>query len=139
MIQLLTINFINQNKETIRNETKEFKQNNNDKKQLENYCNQKLLEISPIHGISPKQYFEEYKISDDIRMEILTYLKPIQLFKTVTLLNKQFNKNAKTMHESTNDKFSKVFETFNFTVNSFLEMAEYCSNSQRMVAFWLIF
>ena len=75
LIQLLTINFVKQNKETIQNEIKEFNSENSETQQLESYCNQKLLEISPIHGFSPKPYFLDYKVSDDIRMEILTYLK----------------------------------------------------------------
>ena len=98
---------------------------------LENYCSQKLLEISPIHGFSPKAYFLDYKISDDIRMEILTYLKPIEIFKSVSLLNKRFNKNVQTIHESSNDKYNKMFETKNFTFDSFLEMEEYCNNNKR--------
>ena len=133
LIQLLTINFIKQNENIIQNEIEKFNNQNhdNDRKQLENYCNQKLLEISPIHGFSPKTYFQEYNVSDDIRMDILTYLKPIQLFKTITLLNKQFNKNVKKMHSSTNSKYNKVFETSNFTFDSFLEMEEYCTNTKR--------
>ena len=115
----------------MQNETKEFDNKNNNKQQLENYCNQKLLEISPIHGFSPKPYFLEYNVSNDIRMEILTYLKPIQLFKTMTLLNKQFNRNVRAMHSSTNNKYSKMFETRNFTFNSFFEMEEYCNNMKR--------
>ena len=134
LLQLLTINFIQKNEQIIQNERKEFNNNNNNMnntRQLENYCNQKLLEISPIHGFSPKPYFLDYKISDDIRMEILTYLKPIQLFKTITLLNKQFNKNVKKIHASPNEKYSQVFETSNFTFDSFLEMEEYCKDNKR--------
>ena len=131
LIQLLTINFVKQNKETIQNETKQLQKKNNNNHQLENYCNQKLLEISPIHGFSPKPYFLDYKVSDDIRMEILTYLKPIELFKTIRLLNKQFNKNVERMHESTNDKYSRIFEISNFTFDSFLEMEEYCNSNKR--------
>ena len=129
LIQLLTINFIQQNEQTIQSETKNL--NGNHAKQLEIYCSQKLLEISPIHGFSPKPYFLDYNISDDIRMEILTYLKPIQLFKTISRLNKQFNKNVKIMHESTNSKYNKIFETRNFTFDSFCEMEKYCNNYNR--------
>ena len=131
LIQLLTINFVKQNKETIQNETKQLQNQNSNTQQLENYCNEKLLEISPIHGFSPKPYFIDYKVSDDIRMEILTYLKPIQVFKAITLLNKQFHKNVQIMHESTNDKYSKIFEPRNFTFDSFLDMEEYCHNSKK--------
>ena len=81
LIQLLTINFIKQNEATIQSEIKEFNNKNNNTQPLENYCNEKLLEISPIHGFSRKHYFLEYNVSSDIRMEILTYLKPIELLK----------------------------------------------------------
>ena len=135
LVQLLTINFIQKNEQIIQNETKQFLEtndnNNNNNTKLENYCSQKLLEISPIHGFSPKPYFLDYKISNDIRMEILTYLKPIQLFETISLLNKQFNKNVQAIHESTNGKYSKIFDTKNFTFDSFLEMEDYCSNNKR--------
>ena len=140
LIQLLTVNYISKNQKTIGNETKKLnlddKNNNNNDftKQLTNYCSGKLLEISPIQGFSPKVYFLEYKISDDIQMEILTYLKPIQLFKSITLVNKQFNKNVSTMHESTNSKYMSLFDTSNFTFNSFLEMAEYCNNGKLQVS-----
>ena len=135
LVKLLTITFIQKNEQVIQIETKKLAEkgntNNEHQKKLENYCNQKLLEISPIHGFSPKQYFLDYKISDDIRMEILTYLKPIQLFKSISLLNKRFSKNVETIHESPNDRYSKIFETKNFTFDSFLEMEEYCTNSRR--------
>ena len=136
LIQLLTVNYISKNEQTIDNEIKNLKldnenTNNSNSKQLTNYCNQKLLEISPIHGFSPKRYLVEYKISDDVRMEILTYLKPIQLFKSISRVNKQFNKNVKTMHESTNSKYMSLFDTSNFTFNSFLEIEEYYNNSKR--------
>ena len=131
LMQLLIINFIKQNGKTIQNETTEFNNKSINTQQLENYCNQKLLEISPIHGFSPKPYFLEYNVSNDIQMEILTYLKPFELFKTITLLNKQFNTIVEMLHESTNSKYSRIFEARNFTFDSFLEMEEYCNNRKR--------
>ena len=140
LIQLLTINFISKNKQNIENNMKKLNlvhnnKNNINSEQLANYCNQKLLEISPIHGFSPEAYFTQYKISNDVRMEILSYLKPIQLFKTISLLNKQFNKNVSTMHESRNSKYMTLFNTSNFTFHSMLEFHEYCSNNHRKSLF----
>ena len=131
LVQLLTINFIANNEKTVQTSVEKIAGCPASDTQLKKYCNQKLLEISPIHGFSPKPYFLEYNVSDDIRMEILTYLQPIQLFKTITLLNKQFNKNVQTMHESTNSKYSKMFETRNYIFKSFLEVEEYCNNMKR--------
>ena len=61
LIQLLTINFISKNKHNIETDIKKLNlenenKNNNNSKRLTNYCNQKLLEISPIHGFSPKPH-----------------------------------------------------------------------------------
>ena len=130
LIQLLTINFIKKNTKIIENETKQLDTTCNTEK-VKTYCSKKLLEISPNCGFSPKAYFLEYNVSDDIRMEILTYLKPLELFKSITILNKQFHKSVCSIHESTNKKYKKIFATKNFTFDSFLEMEEYCTNTKR--------
>ena len=130
LIQLLTVNFIQTNSKIIENETKQLDTTRNTVK-VKAYCCKKLLEISPNYGFSPKAYFSQYNVSDDIRMEILTYLKPLELFKSITILNKQFHKSVCSIHESTNKKYKKIFATKNFTFDSFLEMEEYCTNTKR--------
>ena len=151
LIQLLTINFISQNQQDIENEVINLNHNNNNIVQLpqqlnpvtaspnqlnrstdanpdfEEYCQRKLLCLSPILGFSRKNYFVEYNMSNDIQMEIVSYLKPIEIFKNVTLINKQFNKNVQTMHESY--KYASVFCSKHYVFESFNKLQKYCDRS----------
>ena len=123
LAQLLAINFIAKNKTQIQEELTGLKLTHrtnavveaqssntvNTNIALEEYCQQKLLHLSPIVGFSRKNYFVEYNISDDIEMEIISFLKPIEIFKNITLINKQFNENVITMHAS--QKYNSVLDT----------------------------
>ena len=129
LVKLLTINFLSKNANTIENETKEFNKTTDkpDNQLIKGYCGTKLLEISPIHGFFQNDYFLHYNISSDLQSHILTFIRPLQLFESVSLLNKQFNRNVKTMHESTNEKYSNVFSSKNFTFESFTQLKNYCA------------
>ena len=137
LIQLLTINFISQNKKQIENDIVQFSQANSTYEQsetssvvdvdLEEYCEHKLLSLSPILGFSRKNYFIEHNISNDIRMEIISYLKPIEIFKNITLTNKILNENVQTMHQSY--QYANVFCNKHYMFESFTKMKKYCENS----------
>ena len=145
LIQLLTINFISQNGKEIENETNN--PNNNDIMQssiaitqetsstsqtsldvdLEEYCERKLLCLSPILGFSRKNYFIENHISNDTRMEIVSFLKPIEIFKNISLINKQFNKNVEMIHQSY--KYANVFCSKHVAFKSFGNVEKYCDRT----------
>ena len=60
-------------------------------------------------------------------MEIISYLKPIEIFKNITLINLQFNKNVQTMYESY--KYANVFCSKNYVFESFNKLQKYCDRS----------
>ena len=127
LIQLLAINFINKNQDEIRNDIntinskKDVTSNNqSNDDSLKDYCEHKLLEISPIGGFSRKNYLIECNINDDIRIEIISYLKPNEIFKNISLINKQFSKNVQKIHQS--HKHGKTFCNKNYTYQSLGEI-----------------
>ena len=95
---------------------------------MRQYCEGKLLKLSPILGFSRKNYFSEYKISNDIRMEIISYLKPLEIHKNIVLINKQFNNNIYTMHQSF--KHSHVFVNKHYVFETFTKLKKYCDNHE---------
>ena len=137
LTQLLALNFIIQNQNEIHNDinnilisaeastlTHDSKATTESASQtlqsLEHYCERKLLSLSPIAGFSRKNYFIERNISDDIQTEIISYLKPIEIFKNISLVNKQFNKNVTTLHQSY--RHANVFCDQNYVFQSWEEI-----------------
>ena len=95
------------------------------------YCERKILPLSPILGFSRKNYFIVSNISDDVQMEILSYLKPIEIFQTILLINKQFNENVKMIHKSY--RYSNIFCNKNFTFESFDEIENLWNNDKNEI------
>ena len=128
IIQLLTINLIGQNQKEFQHDIQQQQQRQHQgdheqsymESECQTYCERKLLSLSPMIGFSRKNYFLECKISDDVQMEILSYLEPIRLFRSILLINKQFNKNVTTMHQSY--KYENMFCNKNFAFESFAEL-----------------
>ena len=132
LVQLLAINFIAKNQNQIKNDlniyqTDQTTQSNAETSvAVEDYCERKLLALSPIHGFSRKNYFVECCISDDIRMEVLSYLRPIDMFKTISLVSKQFHNNVKVMHQSQN--YATTFCDKNYVFESFEDIEDMWDN-----------
>ena len=140
LVQILAINFINTNRNTIEADVSILSNNNNTistdrveksnslqvtnsrQSALEKYCDHKLRALSPIHGFSRKNYFIECNISNDVQLEILSYLKPIEIFQNISLINKQFNKNVKTIHQCC--KYSSIFCSKNFAFEYWYEVED---------------
>ena len=57
-------------------------------------------------------------------MEILSYLKPLQLYKQINILNKQFNQNINTMIKT--EKYYYLFCNDNFVFDSFKSVQKIC-------------
>ena len=135
LIQLLTINFISQNQKQIENEVNLNIVQLASRSQspmppamdLEEYCERKLLNLSPMVGFSRKNYFMAYKISNDIQMEIISYLKPIEIFKNIRLTSRKLNKNVEMMHQSS--KYGYVFCSKHYRFESFSKTKKYCDRS----------
>ena len=155
LLKLLTINFISKNQQEIHDEVNLLRNDNSDNNRqkekekemekdtqkqfktekikicsnhifdLSQYCEKKLLDLSPIYGFSRTNYFLEYNISDDIRLEIISYLKPIEFFQSISLLNKQFNCNVLNIHESNNEKYTKLFVNRHFAFETFSQVKKY--------------
>ena len=144
LIQLLAVNSIAENQKQIQNDidiendihttdhdsNKIIKDNTvrdeHSHKQIQTYCERSLLSLSPMVGFSRKNYFAECNISDDVRMEIISYLKPIDLFQTISLINKQFYTNITTMHQSY--KYSNIICNKNFVYQSFQDIENIFDN-----------
>ena len=150
LIQLLTINFLSQNQQQIENDVNDLNhinvvqlsqqhvqltpfpmsttQSSSDlDSDLEEYCQHKLLSLSPILGFSRKNYFLQHNISNDIQMEIISYLKPIEIFKNITLTNKQFNENVTAIHQSY--RYANIFCDKRYGFESFTKVKKYCDSS----------
>ena len=97
---------------------------------LKKYCERKLRCLSPTHGFSRNNCFVEYKIGDDIGMEILSYFKPIEIFNHFSLINKQFNKTVKIMHQSENYNYSPVFYSKNYLLQHSNELAYFWNHGK---------
>ena len=132
LIQLLAINFIGQNQQKIKNDIEKHDQQIQSHleslSQCQSYCERQLLSLSPIIGFSRKNYFVQCNISDDVRMKVLSYLKPIEIFQTIPSINKRFNKNVKTMHQSYS--YENMFCNKNFVFESYEEMCSYLRRHQ---------
>ena len=130
LVQLLAINLITQTQNEIKkdlnipqNDTNDNNSSNNVAESqtiiiinVEEYCERKLLSLSPIDGFSRKNFLAKSNVSDDVRIEILSYLKPIEIFKNISLINKQFNQNVIKIHQS--HKYSNMFCGDNFAYQS---------------------
>ena len=134
LLQLLAINFISQNRNHNENDVNHVNDlnhnqnhNHNNDIDIETYCERKLLSLSPILGFSRKNYFVQCTIGDDTRMEILSYLKPIEIFQKMALINKQFNENVQMMHQSY--KHANVFCNKQYVFESFSEVKKYCDKN----------
>ena len=68
----------------------------------------------------------EFNTSDDIQMEMISYLKPIEIFQSITLINKQFNKNVQMMHQSY--QYGDVFCDKHYVFESFNEFKKCCDD-----------
>ena len=158
LIQLLAINFFSQNRKQVQNEINHLMQLSpppqhpqqqlnsasmstasqrrlvsqaSNAADLEEYCEHKLLSLSPILGFSRKNYFVEYNINNDMQMEIISYLKPIEIFKNISLINKQFHTNVARMHQSS--KHGNVFCNKHYAFKSFNKVKKYRDNNDNEI------
>ena len=86
---------------------------------MREYCERKLLHLSPILGFAKKDYFNEHNISDDNIVHILSFIKPNEYYKSIVKLSKHFEKIIKHKFEPSNICMEKssvkdyIFTTFN--------------------------
>ena len=74
LIKLMAINFITNNQKEITQEIHSNGASTSSNVNLKEYCEKKLLSISPVMGFSRKDYFGKYNISDSVECEIVSYL-----------------------------------------------------------------
>ena len=95
LLKLLAITFINNNQTKIENEIKsiDIVSDDHDQSRLKTYCAQILKHhLSPAIGFINKNLFVKYNISEDISVDIISYLKPMEIYKSIICINKHLNK-----------------------------------------------
>ena len=124
LVKLLAVNYIADN------ETDIIKDIDDTTKSIDyNYCERKLLKLSPILGFSRKDYFAEYQISSDIQMKIVSYLKSLEILKTIPLINKKFKSCIDQMHIS--PTYSTIFSSKFFRFLSIDELCNYFESRKK--------
>ena len=129
LTKLLAVDYINEHRNEIENElvnhkTKEEyimtemeqKDEKNSKKlcqdsnkiDLQKYCEQKLLPLSPVFGFSRRDYFLEYNICSDIITHIFSFIKINEVYTTVIKTNKHFANAVKTNFEYSNHFMNNI-------------------------------
>ena len=161
LVQLLAINFINNNKNDILNDISKINNrknnnNNNDTNNMEipsnievnennnnslckdesfylqNYCERKLLNLSPILGFGQKDYFFEYNINNDIIIHILSFIKINEYYKTIIKINKYFKNTIKNIFEESNYYLNNI-NINNYKFNNFNDIIKNYFQKDRLI------
>lgn len=130
LLKLLTINHIHNNQTNFVNDIKTFQ--TSDKSQsrfdpgLKTHCNQTLKHyLSPKIGFINENLFTKYNISNDLSVAIVSYIKPIEMHKSLIRLNKHFNAIIRLVKNSPKYNIDESkhyhFESFNNLLNNYFE------------------